>query len=380
MGAVRRGFLDNEKFLDIAIKTMIALVIITAASYIGVRYYFDNVKIKEQLPAFKAMKELEAEVRKNPLNINARLKLASAYNAVQKYPEAIQQCLEVLKVDKENQAALTMAGFAYMQKGDYDNALKMYQKEIDAYSGAGFALENKYLEEAYFNSGVIYWKKKDLDKALYHVHRAALIRRTDADVFFFLGRLYYEKKLYVNAERYFQQALRFVPNYVDAHLGLAKAYEKMGLLGMAINQYERTYSLNPKIKEAKKKSNELFVKLKEKAGKSPTVENLVQLGLAHMGRRDFVAAYKVFKKALDLDSNNAEVHYAFAYALEREWALQKDDNKVAAEKLKSQAESHYNKALAIDPDYEGAKAGLKRLQLGVAEEEFIKRDVKVGSQ
>lgn len=389
MSLVRRGLLDNERVLDIAIRVVVALIVLTLVGFVGARYYFDTVELQKELPAYKAMKDLENAVRKNPLDLAARTKLASAYISLRMWDKAIEQCNEVLKVDKENQACLTMAGFASMQKGDFTSALKYYEKEIDTYSYAGYAFENKWLEEAYFNAGVIYWKKKNLDKAISYVNSAALIRRTDADVWFFLGRLYYEKKLYNNAEQAFSKALRFVPNYPDALLGLGKVYEKTDMWGMAINYYERAYRADNKLEEARERSDALMEKLAARANrvdvkkaKPEDAEVLIQLGFAHMGRRRFDEAYEAFEKAILIDPKNATAYYAYGYAYEREWAFEKGKLDATTttpllEQLKKKATEKYNKALALDPEYEGALAGIKRLRLGVAEEEVIQREVKV---
>jgi len=389
MGIAKRGLLDNERVLDIAIRVVAAMIILTLAIYLGVRYYHDNVELQRELPAYKAMKDLEDAVRKNPLDLAARTKLASAYISLRMWDKAIEQCNEVLKVDKENQACLTMAGFAYMQKGDYTSALKYYEKEIDAYSYAGYALENKWLEDAYFNAGVIYWKKKNLDKAISYVNSAALIRRTDADVWFFLGRLYYEKKLYNNAEQAFQKALRFVPNYPDALLGLGKVYEKTDMWGLAVNFYERAYRADPKLKEAKERSDALMEKLVQKSNKidinnakPEDADTLIQLGYAYMGRREFAKAYEAFDRAILINPKSAVAYYAYGYAYERQWAAEKEKldqttTTPTLEALKKKAEEKYKKCLALDPEYEGAMAGLKRLSLGITEEEVIQRDVIV---
>lgn len=380
MASSVRRLLENEKLLDTATRVVIALIIATVLAIIGYRYYFYNIKQVEELPVNKTILELENQVRKNPLNITYRIQLASAYIAVKRWDDAIRQCLEVLKVDKENQAALTMAGFAYMQKGEYNKALEMYKKEIDTYAGAGMALENKYLEEALFNTGVIYWKKGDLDKALYYVNRAALIRRTDADVMFFLGRLYYEKGLLNNAETYFQKAIRFDPKYLDAHYGLAKVYEKMGLLGMAVNEYERAYSIDSKRKEFREKSDELLEKLVSKTEKDPSFENLIQLGFAYMGRKEWDNCFKVLEKAVKMQPENPQGYYALGYAYERAWANFKDKDEVKANSYKTKAIEAYDNCLQRDKEYEGALAGKKRITLGITEEEVILRDVKVKKQ
>jgi tetratricopeptide (TPR) repeat protein len=377
MASSLRRFLDNERYLDFLIRMTLALIFLILLVIVGYRYYFYNVKQVEELPVNKTIKELEAQVRKNPLNINARVQLASAYLAVKRWDDAIRQCLEVLKVDKENQAALTMAAFAYLQKEDYDKALEMCKKEIDTYANAGMALENRYLADAFFYSAVAYWKKGNLDKAIYHANRAALIRRSDADVMFFLGRLYYEKGLHGNAEIYFQKAIRFDPKYLDAHYGLGQVYEKMGLLGMAVNEYERAYNLDQTRKEFREKSDELLEKLEGKAAKNPDFEILVQLGFAYMGRHQWDQAVKTIERAIKLKPDDPLGYYALGYTYERAWANYKDKDELKAANYKTRAMEAYEKCLKLDKDYEGALAGKKRLQLGISEEEVIVRDVKV---
>ncbi len=84
-------------------------------------------------------------------------------------------------------------GIAYMKKGDNKNAEKYFRKEISMFGTSGYRLENKYLEEAYFDLGVIYWKKKDYSKALEFAVQATEIGRANADNHFLMGRIYLSK-------------------------------------------------------------------------------------------------------------------------------------------------------------------------------------------
>jgi tetratricopeptide (TPR) repeat protein len=159
--------------------------------------------------------------------------------------------------------------------------------------------------------------------------------------------------------------------------------------GLAVNFYERAYRADPKLKEAKERSDALMEKLVQKSNKidinnakPEDADTLIQLGYAYMGRREFAKAYEAFDRAILINPKSAVAYYAYGYAYERQWAAEKEKldqttTTPTLEALKKKAEEKYKKCLALDPEYEGAMAGLKRLSLGITEEEVIQRDVIV---
>ncbi len=255
-----RLFIPGERWLDRAIWVMVALILITAAVF-GAFYLASRYRMAKKTVVYEAGEKLAEQVRKNPLDIEARVALGRSYLARGLYDKAIDQFKEALKIDEEHQGAIVFMGIAYMGKGDYDKALKQFETEIRLYEKAGFAKENRWLEQAYYNKGVILFKQKKYDDAVIYVRKALGIRRTDADSHFLLGRIFLEKGAYDDAITEFRQCLRFDPKFADAHYGMGLAYEKKELKDEAIAAYKKAIEVAKEegqdFKEAKRALNRL---------------------------------------------------------------------------------------------------------------------------
>jgi tetratricopeptide (TPR) repeat protein len=245
-----RGPILSEKFLNRAITLVIILIIGAAGAYGG--YYLYN---RRQMDVSARVASISAryaqQVRKNPLDVEARVNLAQAYITEGNYDEAIKQLKEALKINAEHQGAIVNMGIAYLKKEDNKNAEKYFQKEVSMFGSSGYRLENKYLEEAYFDLAVIYWKKKDYSQALGYAAQATEIGRANSDNHFLMGRIYLSKGSYDEAILKFQESLKFDPKFVDGHYGLAQAYEKKGEKKNAIAEYKQVLKLAPDFKGAK---------------------------------------------------------------------------------------------------------------------------------
>ena len=241
----------SERFLNRAITWIIIMIVATGAIYAG--YYYYNMRQMGIKARVSSMSQKYAEqVRKNPLDVDARVNLAQALITEGNYDEAIKQLKEALKIDREHQGAIVNMGIAYMKKGDNRNAVKYFNKEVSMFGSSGYRLENKYLEEAYFDLAVINWQKKDYSKALGYAAQATEIGRSNSDNHFLMGRIYLSKGSYDEAALKFQESLKFDPKFVDGHYGLAQAYEKKGEKKNAIAEYKQVVKLAPNFKEAQK--------------------------------------------------------------------------------------------------------------------------------
>lgn len=346
-----RGFgFSSERWLDRTIRLLIYVLIIGVAVFSGY-YLYSRYSQKKEIPIYKVSKQIEEAVRKNPRDLAARIALGTAYLDLGQYDKAITQFKEAQKLDKENQEVFVYLGKAYMAKGADSKALQQFDKEIDLYGRAGYARENKLLEEAYFQGAVIYWKRKKYDKAAEYIRGALEIGRTDADNHFLLGRIYLVKGLYDSAELKFRDALRFDPKHPDAHYGLGLTLEKKKEKGLAVGEFKKAYDLAPTLKDAKKRYQQLLSELEEVVERKPKdAEAHRQLGIAYRDSGSYSKAIKEFNQSLKIKPEYALIHVDLAVLY--------DDKE-----QKDKALEEYKKALEINPDLIEAKQGMTELQL-----------------
>lgn len=238
----RGSVLDRR--LDRLIKIVVFLLVVVSLAFGAYYYYFQysqgKMSTKERL-----IDQAKTFVRQNPRNAEARVRLGVLYAEQGKYDEAIAQYNQALKLVYDNQGGLVFRGVAYMNKGDNKAALESFKKEIKYYKNTAQAKSNDYLEQAYYYSGLIFWKNKDHDQAIEYLKSALEIRKTSADTHSWLGKVYLDKGLIDEAIKSFNEALKYDPRYADAHLGLGQAYEKKNDKEKAIAAYKEVLKISP---------------------------------------------------------------------------------------------------------------------------------------
>lgn len=355
---VNRGAL-----VDKWIKILIVLVLLLGVAFLTA-YFYNRWALKENSLVSQSIKQLEEIVRKDPLNVNARFDLGRGYMADGRYDDAIQQFKEGLKIDDEHQGCLVYLGIAYMRKEDFEEAKKYFKREIRLYESAGFAAENKFLEEAYFQMATVYFKKNDYEKALFYVKKALLIGKSNSDNYFFLGRIYLEKGETAQAVVSFEKALLLDPKYADAQYGLAQALEKradVGDLGRAVGAYHKAFVYADQQRFLKEKRDDLLEKIESLNEKNKKdFRYTFELAVAYLEMDQYDEAIPWFKKAIKLNPNFAPAYYHLGRAYEKRGSVNK-------------GKQFYRKALSVDKEFDLAKAALKRVELGISEEEAQQR-------
>jgi tetratricopeptide (TPR) repeat protein len=127
-------------------------------------------------------------------------------------------------------------GNTYSEKGDYDKAIKSYEKIIAI---------RPDLYETFYNLGLTYHKKGDNDKAIESYEKAIAIKSDFYEAFLNKGLAYYNKGDNDKAIEYFQKAIDIKPDFYEAILNMGLAYDERGDNEKAIECYEKVIEIKP---------------------------------------------------------------------------------------------------------------------------------------
>jgi protein O-mannosyl-transferase len=99
--------------------------------------------------------------------------------------------------------------------------------------------------EPWAQLGVIYYKKKDLDSAMYFYNKALEVAPFIATIHNNVGTLYFERKMYNEAIAAFAKATQLDPSYSEAWCNLGSAYGTLGQFDAAIQNFQESIKWDP---------------------------------------------------------------------------------------------------------------------------------------
>ncbi len=209
-----------------------------------------------------------------------------------------------------------------------------------------------------------------------------------------LGAVYEKKNSRIEAIKYYREAVRVNPSYLDAYKALLRIYEKEdnvhGMLNVALKLHELSPD-NPRytlllarcyleIKDYK--NSEIFFRKTIRV--APTIAEAYRgLGNVYMIQEEYDKAKQNFHKAIDLDGHDISTlnSLGLIYVKQGKYkegiemyliALKVNNNDVRVlfnlgyaferQKLYEQAFAYYNKALIADPEYDKAVTAIQRLK------------------
>lgn len=179
----------------------------------------------------------------NKLQAEAQRNLGEVYIAQGQYTNALQELLRAEALYADDPFLQNSLGTAYAAKGRIDQAIVSFNKALSLkpdYAAARNNLGGAYLLQKNWDAAITCLKEltKDL---LYATPHYALYN---------IGWAYYNKKDYVNAEMYYQQALEIEPDYARAHWGLGVIYLTSGKLDSALGHFEKAVQKEPQFAQA----------------------------------------------------------------------------------------------------------------------------------
>jgi len=226
--------------------------------------HLERGKLKPAISALEKALMLDFE------NIEAILKMAEVNIVFDRNDEAIKYINKVIAIDDMEPKGYFLRGMVWLNKGDTVTGIKNFLESINVdkdyyeahmqlgrlYASKGNELAINYFINAsqiepnapdpLYHLGTYYQNKHQADKAI-ETYESLLDKVPN--YYFALYNIAYihmvEKGDYETAISYFDQALKFNPNYANAWYNKGFAYELMGNNDLAISNYEKATQIRP---------------------------------------------------------------------------------------------------------------------------------------
>jgi tetratricopeptide (TPR) repeat protein len=199
------------------------------------------------------------------------------------------------EVQTEDIEALVNSGRAYLEAGDYNEAIRVLE------AAAEQAADNS---DVHFLLGQAYNQSGELSKAADQFRTVLEIEPESAAAHHNLGVTYYQLQDLQSAVEEFEKALEIDPDDADTHYQLGAAYLTLAFSGGA-----PTSLADPELLEQATEEFQTALELRE-----GMPEALIGLGNVHLQQGDYSAAVDVLQQVIESVPDSREAHYALAGA------------------------------------------------------------------
>ena len=197
--------------------------------------------------------------------------------------KAIAEYSQEIKLNPEDAQAYYGRGLAYLSVGKGDLAERDFDKATKEYSEAIKANPNN--AEAYRGRGMVYFLNRlHIDDAMHDFTKAVELNPEYASAYYGLGCVYQLNGKYDKAIDNFTKAIKLKPDYGEAYLTRGESFSGVGKYDQAINDLT------------------MAIKFKKKYWLGGAY---YARGQAYERKEDKKGAVKDFKKAVELEPNNA---------------------------------------------------------------------------
>lgn len=155
--------------------------------------------------------------------------LGEKYYIEGNYEKAYEVFKSSFEKGKDLYDSLNYMGCCQLKLGDYNAAIKLFDKVIE---------NNTTWERPVFNKGRAFLKLGNYSEALKHFKRALKLNPENEDVYFYLGRFYEATNEYDKAELFYKKSLEICDEQPEAHLNLGLVYFHLEKFDCALLEFD----------------------------------------------------------------------------------------------------------------------------------------------
>lgn len=223
-----------------------------------------------------AVKQLMDNLDKHPDSVGLRLRLVDALDNLGDFNEAKEQMDSLLKKDSLNYGLWYRKAVLLERAHDTLGALQSYRYAIRIYPAsdamlaaanllaekkdstsliickevAGLGMGREYTAHCNFISGIYYARTRQPQKAMIAFNNCINNNFNYTEAYMEKGFLYYDDKKPKEALLVFKTLVTVKNTYADGYYWIAKCEEALNNKTEAINNYQKSLALNPKLNES----------------------------------------------------------------------------------------------------------------------------------
>jgi tetratricopeptide (TPR) repeat protein len=319
---------------------LVAVLVLLVGGFIAYSMWSNSQNLLNGSPASREIQAFTDKLKKNPADLETRMRLAQALSVAGRSADAIAQYQEVLKISKDWVPALSGIGFEMMKQKDWKGGQTYFKKVISLTEGKAPATSGaSSLEIAYYYTGIAAMEMKNYEEAVGYLRRALSMRRDSSDTAYALSVSYAKLDIPDGQRQMLLYTLQFDPKAPEANYDYGLVLLKDKDLAGAAEHFRTSSTAAPYKAEPR---DELA-----KLGKAS--DHLASAN--QLASKDASAALSEARIAAALDPQSVEALVLVGKLYEK----RKDAAK---------ATDFYQRVLLIEPDNATALAGLKRVKNG----------------